>query len=48
MFKIVKQVGGPSVVSVSVKTSGKHIFGVAAVRDGKMSKPTTHELEITI
>jgi beta-glucanase (GH16 family) len=46
--KIVKQVGGPSVVTVTVKTSGKHTFGVAAVRDGKMSKPTTAELEIEI
>ena len=46
--KIVKQVGGPSVVTVTVKTSGKHTFGVAAVRDGKMSKPSTAELEIEI
>ena len=46
--KIVKQVGSPSVVTVTVKTSGKHEFGVAAVRNGKKSNPTTAELEITI
>ena len=45
---IVKQVGGPSVVTLTVKTSGKHTFGVASVRDGKISLPTTADLDITI
>ena len=45
---IVKQVGGPSVVTLTVKTCGKHTFGVASVRDGKISLPTTADLDITI
>ena len=45
---IVKQVGGPSVVTLTVKTSGKHTFGVASVRDGKISLPTTANLDIII
>ena len=45
---IVKQVGSPSVVTVTVKTSGNHEFGVAAVRNGKKSKPATADLIIKI
>ena len=45
---IVSQVGGPRVVTVSVKTSGKHTFGVASVHEGKMSLPTTADLDITV
>ena len=46
--EIVKQVGGPGVVTVTVKTSGLHTFGVAAVFNGKMSLPTTADLDIEI
>ena len=46
--KIVNQVGGASVVTVNAKTSGLHTFGVAAVYNGKMSIPTTAELDINI
>ena len=46
--EIVKQVGGPGVVTVTVKTSALHTFGIAAVFNGKMSLPTTADLDIGI
>jgi len=46
--EIVKIVGGPSVNTVSVNNSGKHTFGVATIKNGKMSLPTTAELDINL
>ena len=45
---IVSQAGGPRVVTVTVDKGGKHIFGVAAVYNGKSSSPATKELEINL
>ena len=46
--EIVKIVGGPSVNTVSVNKSGKHTFGVATIKNGKMSLPTTADLDINL
>ena len=45
---IVSQAAGPRVVTVSVTSSGKHTFGVAAVYNGKSSIPTTQDLDVSI
>ena len=45
---IVSQAAGPRVVTVTVSNNGKHTFGVAAIYNGKSSKPTEEVLDISL
>ena len=44
--KIVSQSGIPKVITVVVTTNGQHSFGVASIKDGKSSVPSTVVLNI--
>ena len=44
---IVSQAAVPRVVTITVSTSGKHTFGVAAVYNGKSSLPSEEVLDIS-